>query len=195
MSFSVLVIPEDPTKDQYVLAPLFSALMAAVGKPNARVRVMTDPAAQGVDQVLDADFLETVVRRYPMVDLFVLAVDRDGRPGREDSVRHHTEGARAHLRESSFFLGTCAHQEIEVWCLAGMQDLPKEWRWAEVREEPHAKELYYEPYASRRGLLDAPGDGREQLGREAAGRYRSISSRCPELSALEADVRAAVAGN
>ena len=195
MSFSVLVIPEDPTKDQYVLGPIFSALMAAAGKPNAKVRVMTDPSAQGVDQVLDAGFLETVVRRYPMVDLFLLAVDRDGRPGREHSVRHHSEGARAHLRGSASFLGTCAHQEIEVWCLAGMEDLPRAWRWTDVRAEHHAKEAFYEPYASMRGLSDAPGDGREQLGREAAGRYRSIISRCPELSALEVEVRAAISGS
>ncbi len=194
MSFSVLVIPEDPTKDQYILAPLFTALMAAVGKQNARVRVMTDPATQGVDQVLDAEFLRAVVRRYPMVDMFVLALDRDGKSGREASIRHHAEGARAHLPSGSAFLGTCAHQEVEVWCLAGVQGLPREWRWADVRAEPHAKERYYEPYAAQRGLLDAPGDGREQLGREAAGRYRSIINRCPELSDLEAEVRLAIAG-
>ncbi len=61
----VLVIPEDFRQDQYLLKPLVESLLAAVGKPQARVRVMTDPLLGGIDQALDFDTLQdTVFPRY-----------------------------------------------------------------------------------------------------------------------------------
>jgi len=188
LSFSVLVIPEDATNDHYILKPIVSSILGAVGKPNARVRVLTDPAAQGVEQVLDVAFLHTVIDRYPMVNLFLLCVDRDAKTGRDESVAHHQEAVQDRLPPSSAFIGACAHQELEVWCLAGMADLPKAWSWVEVRAERDPKERYYLPYAAQRGLLDGPGDGREALGREAAQRYKSIRNRCPEVVELEATI-------
>lgn len=188
MSYSVLVIPEDATNDHYILKPVISAMLASCGKPTARVRVLTDPAAQGVEQVLSADFLRRVVDRYPMVDLFLLCVDRDAKDGRDASVAHHEREMVQHLNGTTSFVGTSAHQELEVWCLAGMADLPREWSWADVRAERDPKERYFLPYARGRGLLDAPGDGREALGREAALRYKAIASRCPEVQALARNV-------
>ena len=41
---NVLIIPEDSTRDQYILRPLFSRLFHDIGKPNARVRVCGEKA-------------------------------------------------------------------------------------------------------------------------------------------------------
>jgi hypothetical protein len=188
VSFNVLVIPEDATLDHYLLKPLLSALVAAAGRPQARLRVLLDPAVKGVDQALDDAFLRAVIERYPMVDLFLLCVDRDGLPGRDASVADRETAAQALLSAGKRFLGVAAHQEAEVWCLAGMSDLPKEWTWSDVRAERDPKEFYYEPYAKSRGVHEGPGGGRELLGREAAGRYPSVRSRCPEVAALEGRV-------
>lgn len=189
MSFNVLVISEDATHDHYVLKPVVKALVAAAGKPRAVVRVLSDPAAHGVDQALKLDFLRLVLSRNPMTHLFLLCVDRDGRPGREEELAHRERELTGLLGASQQFFGTAAHQEIEAWCLAGMDDLPREWSWQEVRAEPHCKEVYFRGHAQARGLAGGPGEGRETLGREAARRYASIRSRCPEVADLEERVR------
>lgn len=189
MSFNILVIPEDATKDHYMLKPIIEKLAAAAGRPRARVVVMTDPAAQGIARVMAVDFLQGVVRRYPMVDLFILCVDRDGLPGRDAAISGKEASMREHLRDGSqSFVASAAHQELEVWCLAGMDDLPRDWQWRQIRDHPNPKETFYLPYAKERGLLDAPGDGREILAREAARRYSAIASKCAEVATLQGRV-------
>jgi hypothetical protein len=192
MSFNVLAIPEDATKDHYILRPILDALLKAAGKSQAKLRVLTDPAVKGVDWALNDAFLLEIVGRYPMVDLFLLCVDRDGLDGRDQAVFDRETRVQSSLTDSQSFLGTAAHQELEVWCLAGMENLLTGWRWNDVRSEPHPKETFYMPYAEDRGLLDAPADGREILGREAAKRYASIRSRCPEVATLQKRVAGCV---
>lgn len=190
MSYNVLVVPEDATNDHYILKPICAALLTAIGKPQAKLRVLTDPAVRGVNQALNDIFLASVFARYPMVDLFLLCVDRDAEPGRDASVVDRQRKADALLTPPRRFLGTTAHQEVEVWCLAGMVDLPKSWGWQDIRAARDPKETYYRPYAASRNLLDAPGDGREALGREAAKRYASVRVRCAEIADLEARIAA-----
>ena len=72
-----------------------------------------------------------------------------------------------------------AWEEIETWLLAGLR-LPSNWNWKEVRKEVQVKERYFEPSAAERGLSDAPGGGRKQLGDEAARRIGKIRRKCPE---------------
>ena len=55
----VLVIPEDfrkglsrGTRDQYILKPIISAMMSAVGKPRAKVQVCQEPLLGGVGEAL-----------------------------------------------------------------------------------------------------------------------------------------------
>ena len=40
---TVLIVPEDFSKDQFILKPIFSRLLASVGKPRAKVHVCRDP--------------------------------------------------------------------------------------------------------------------------------------------------------
>jgi hypothetical protein len=185
MSLNVLVIPEDFRKDQFVLAPLVRRIFAEIGKPRAHVEICTDPNMGGVDQALDWQRIEEVIDMYPIVQIFLLVVDRDGNAGRRDALNGLENRGHEKLAEGRTLIGENAWQEIEVWALAG-QDLPQEWKWQEVRDEIHPKERYFAPHARQRGLTDEPGEGRTTMGREAAQNYARVRSRCKEdIQALE----------
>lgn len=44
----ILVIPEDFRKDQYILKPIITAIMAKLGKPRTKVMVCQDPLLGGI---------------------------------------------------------------------------------------------------------------------------------------------------
>ncbi len=185
---NVFVIPEDFRKDQYILIPLVEALMATVGKPRARVRVCMDPLLGSVDQALSWPRIKEIVERYPMVDLFLVCVDRDGEKGRRESLDHLEREAEKILGGRKLF-GENAWQELEVWLLAG-HDLPAKWSWKKIRQELHPKETYYLPFAERQGVLEEPAEGRKTLARQAAARYSRIRQLCPEdVAVLEQRIR------
>lgn len=181
---NVLIIPEDFRLDQYILQPLFEAVMSAAGKPHAKVRVVTDPLLGGVTEAMKWSNIEAIIDRYRgMVQLFILVVDRDGDAGRRGALTTIERQAEPLCR----FLAENAWQEVEVWALAG-QNLP--WNWSDVRSEPNAKEVYFEPFVASRHLQDEPGHGRKTLGREAAGRYARVRQLCPEdVAAMERRIR------
>ncbi|HEX5445270.1 MAG TPA: hypothetical protein VFW87_15685 [Pirellulales bacterium] len=182
---NVLIIPEDFRKDQYIVWPIVRRLLADIGKPNANVRVCRDPLMGGVSQALKWERIKEVLRRYPMVQLFLLLVDRDGIEGRRRSLDALEKKARAELQSGRAFFGENAWQEIEVWALAG-QNLPASWRWRKIRAEANPKEVYFERLARQRGLQNEPGEGRKTMGLEAAQKYSRVQSRCKEdLLALE----------
>jgi hypothetical protein len=171
----VLIIPEDFRKDQYILKPLFERLFAGFKRPNTRVVVCTAPLLQGVTEALKEDRLAEILVRYPMIDIFVLCVDRDGvvtRRGRLDQLERKFGTARP-------FLAVNAWEELETWVLAGL-DLRKEWVWADIRQEVSVKERYFEPFAQQRGVADGPGGGRKALGEEAARSLTAIRQKCRE---------------
>jgi hypothetical protein len=182
---NVLVIPEDFRKDQYILKPIVSAMLRNAPRGStAKVIVCQDPLLGGIDQAMSWERLRDVLDMYPMVDLFLLLVDRDGDRHRRRSLDRLEELAAEYLPAGRRFLAEHAWQELEVWALAG-HHLP--WQWKKVREERNPKEVYFLPYARSRGLLDEPGQGRKTLAVESATKYRSVRSRCREdLEALEA---------
>ena len=172
----VLIIPEDFEKDQHVLKPIFERLLQAIGKPRARVRVCQNPRLRGIAQALNAERMSEIVERYRgMTDILILCVDRDGEVGR----RHRLDQLELLCSTATVFLAANAWEEIETWILAGV-DLPREWRWADVRAETHVKELYFEPLAAQRGLAYRPDGGRKPLAAEAARRIDAIRQKCPE---------------
>src|SRR5205807_785520 len=86
-----------------------------------------------------------------------------------------------------------AWQELEVWALAAQKGA---WKWAEVRNEQHPKEKYFEPFAFSRGLQDEPGRGRKTVGLEAAAQYARVRKLCTEdVASLEGRVRRAIAAS
>src|SRR5215470_2739460 len=113
MSFKVLVIPEDFTKDEHILKPLVERILSDCGR-TAQVQVCRDPNFQGVHAALDLGALRSrVVARYPMVDLFILFVDRDGNEGRKvrtDSIEITLSGELA--ERGRYFLAEVAWQEV-----------------------------------------------------------------------------------
>jgi hypothetical protein len=188
MSLNVLVIPEDFRKDQYILKPVVEAIFNAAGKPNANVRVCQNPLLGGTGQALDRDRILGIVKKYSMVDLFILCVDRDVSPTRRKTLDDIEQWVQTNVGKP--LLGENAWQEIEVWLLAGMSDLPAMWTWADVRSEVGLKEQYYVPYAAQRGLDRLPDQGRKKLGQETAGQYTRMRSKCPEdIQVLESRVR------
>ena len=172
---NVLIIPEDFRKDQYILKPIFERLFRSIGRRSAKVEVCQEPLLGGVDEALKSDRISEIVSFYPMTDVFILCVDRDGREGRRDRL----DEIEAEFGVTDLFLAANAWEEIETWVLAGV-DLPNEWTWTNVRAEIHVKEVYFEPLAAQRGLSDNPGGGRKPLAEEAARRIDAIRQKCPE---------------
>jgi len=172
----VLVIPEDFRKDQYILKPLFERLFADMGRGHAKARVCRDPLLGGVGEALKPKRIREVVAQHGgMVDLFILCVDRDGDQGRRQAL----DRIESEFRGGCTLLAENAWEELETWVLAGL-DLPRGWRWAEIRAAVDVKERYFGPLAEERGVADGPGGGRKALGEEAARRLSGIRRKCRE---------------
>ena len=180
----VLIVPEDFSKDQFILKPLFSRLFASIGKPRAKVRVCHDPLLGGVDEALKVERIAEIVDRYGgEVRIIILCVDRDGKPGRRLRLANVERKIETRI-ETRFvdgpnFLAADAWEEIEAWALAGL-DLPADWRWAVVRADVQVKERYFDRLAESLGLAEDRGGGRERLGNIAARRINAIRQKCPE---------------
>lgn len=175
----ILVIPEDFRKDQYMLKPIITAMMAKLGKPRTKVMICQDPLLGGISEALKWENIENIINQYPMVDLFLLCVDRDGKEGRKTALEKIEAQAASLLPSQRLLLAENAWQEIEVWVLAG-HDLPTDWNWRDIRNEINPKETYFLPLSQRRNLLNDPGEGRKTLAEEAAKRYDRIRKLCPE---------------
>ena len=190
----VLVIPEDFTKDEFILKPILKALFAEVGKPRAVVQICREPRLRGVAEALKWDRIADIIDMYPMVDLFLLCVDRDGDNGREASLSGLESRAARILTPNRTFIGACAWQELEVWALAGVEPKPRAWVWRDVRAARDPKEAYFEPLARSRAIHEGPGNGRKTLADEAARRLPRVLRRCPELMDLKKRLSDRIAG-
>ena len=130
----------------------------------------------GVREALKSERLREVIDQHDgMTDIFILCVDRDGVSGR----RARLDQIEDEFGNGRIFFAENAWEELETWVLAGL-DLPKGWRWEDIRAEVHVKERYFEPLAIQRGMGDRFGGGRLALGGEAARRINAIRRKCPE---------------
>jgi hypothetical protein len=189
---NVLIIPEDHTKDEHMLKPIVKAMFDYLGKTTAKVDVCSNPRLRGVGQALNWGQIREILEQYDWtVDLFLLCVDRDGEQGRKTQLTQLEEQAATVVRTGHKFLAENAWQEIEVWVLAGHDDLPSEWDWQQqVRQERDSKEVYFLPYAQQRGLDHELAGGRKILAEQAASRYnKRIRKLCPEVADLEGRVQ------
>lgn len=174
----VLVIPEDPRNDKYILKPLFSSLFKVLGKQQAKIKICEDPCLGGIGEALKSSRIQEIIEQHQgMTDIFILCVDRDGKEGRR---------TRLNALEKEFdqqdcsFIATNAWEEIEIWVLAGVENLPQEWKWEDVRTEVHVKEKYFDKLVQQRDLANNPGGGRKALSEEAARHIPAIRSKCSE---------------
>lgn len=180
MSLRVLIITEDFRKDEFVVHPIIKRMFKHLGL-RARVEICRDPLLGGVREALKWDRIRDILDDHrSMVDLFLLIVDRDGEENRHQQLTRIESETAKRLSGSDCLIAEHAWQEIEVWALAGMTDLPSEWSWAEIRQERDPKETYFRPYAVERGLAFSAGEGRAILGRDAAANYKRIRSLCQE---------------
>ena len=173
----VLIIPEDPTLDQYILKPIVGRIFADLGK-SPRIEVLSKPRLRGVSQALDSAILTNVVETFRMIDLFLVLVDRDGNP--------HRSGV-AHQRETEHQgrLFVClAVEEIEVWMLAIHRE-SLGFPWNEVRAEIHPKERFAQPFLTEKAPKLDPGAGRAWAMRELGARWTGILQCCSELEELQ----------
>ena len=187
---NVLIVPEDFRKDQYILKPLFKRLFRDIGKRRVNVEICKEPLLGGVEEALKLERIAEVVSKHAgMMDIFVLCIDRDG----DENRRKRLDRIESEFSHEQVFLAENAWEELETWVLAGLDDLPAEWNWRDVRAEIQVKETYFEPLVARRNLSDSPGGGRKALGDEASRRIDAIRLKCPnDFDALAQRLEAAV---
>ena len=180
MSYNVLVIPEDFTKDEHILLPLVRKVLADAGKPNASVTVCRKPNFQGIDGALNYERVrDEVVLRNGMTNLFILFIDRDARAGREAAVANLRTRIQTDLKANQNFVGVVARQEVEIFPIAG-HELSQSWSWRAIREDGDVKNTFFIQLAEREDTIKFLHQGRKQLMAAAMRNWSRIKSRCPE---------------
>lgn len=176
MSFRVLIIPEDPTYNGYILRPLVTRMLEEVGKPNAQIHVLINPRLTGYDHAVQA-IESDLPQRYAFYDLWLFLPDADRAAG--------ASGLEAKMNQRGIPMFCCAAQpEVEAWALAGHRD-KLDGKWAELRVHAQFKEVVFAPFLAKHGDARAAGGGRETLMRQTLGNYRGLLAVCPELADLE----------
>lgn len=180
----ILIIPEDPRLDQFILKPIVEAIFKDL-KRVASVQVLQNPRLRSVDQALDPTMLGGIINSYPQEDLFLLLLDRDC-----DQNRINRVGAREHETGGigKWLIGCLAIEEVEMWALAIYQGkLPVSWQ--EMRQECDPKETYFHPLIERLGLQTAVGRGRKHIMKSLSGQYSRLLQLCPEIAELRNRIR------
>ncbi|MGH9763651.1 MAG: hypothetical protein ACREDR_25440 [Blastocatellia bacterium] len=144
------------------------------------MEVCGNPNFQGVDAALNINALRTeILQRYPMVDLFVLFVDRDGIAGRKAKTENIEKTLSGELPKGRAFFAEVAWQEAEIFILAG-HSWPSTWKWKEMRADANVKNTFFKKLVKLQGTGNLPHEGRKKLMSEAMGNWRRIKTRCPE---------------
>jgi hypothetical protein len=187
VSTHLLIVVEDPTHNGQIAYPLMQRMVAACGRPRARVTVLTNPHARGYASA-KAIVTDVVPHRFPHVDLVLFLPDADGkdRSAEFDFLEESLRAAGVHL------ICCSAVQEIEAWALAG-HAASLGLAWHAVRANVSVKEEVFTPFALRRGYRKAPDGGRGSLMQQTLRNYPALLQRCPELQTLEHRIRTALA--
>ncbi|MGO9937142.1 MAG: hypothetical protein ACLPH3_05675 [Terracidiphilus sp.] len=193
MSWNVLIVPEDPTYNGYLLRPLCKRLFREAGKHSANIVVLPEPRVQGYPHA--KRLLEDLIpRNWWHFELILFIADADGlADSRKDEFKRLEQLSTQ--RDRPVKLICCAaEQELETWLLSGHQEKLKDlgWRWPEIRAEVSVKERFFQPFLDRHGDSATPSQGRERLMQEALANFAGMKSRCDELQELENRIRAHV---
>ena len=177
MSFTVLVIPEDPVLNGYILKPLAEAIMENAGKPAAKVKVLDKPRVRGYDHAVRV-IRNELPQTYGFKDLWLFFPDVD----------KATCGAMRALEErvakQEITLLCCAAQpEVEIYaCVAFLDDIRCSWK--EVRHHPQMKEDIFAPLLASHGDPRRPGAGRDMMINRSLENLPALFRLCPELRCL-----------
>lgn len=177
MSFNVLVIPEDPTWNGYILKPLTAAVLADAGKPNAKIKLLENPRVQGYDHAVNA-IRNELPDRYGFFDLWLFLPDADRASA--DAM----ENLEAELDSKRMPLLCCpAEPEVEIYaCAAFRDDLPGTWQ--DARTSTRMKEEVFEPLLEQRGDPRRPGRGRDLMIEASLQNLQLLFQLCPEIERL-----------
>ena len=177
MSFTVLVIPEDPTLNGHSLKPLTKAIVADAGRPAARVTVLTNPKLGGYDQAVRAVRSE-LTERYRHMDLWLFFPDAD--KAGDKAMRSLEE----HVTARGINLLCCIVQpEVEVYACVAFRNEIRE-RWEDVRRHPRLKEEIFEPLLATHGAPRRAGGGRDRMTEASLENLPLLFQLCPELRTL-----------
>jgi hypothetical protein len=177
----VLVIPEDPTYDQYILKPIVERIFTDLDR-SARVEVLQDPHLRGIGDALDPQIVQEIVADNPMVDLFILMVDRDC-----NRYKNETKAIARKEEHPERLLACLAIEEVEVWMLWLHRDHLNA-PWQEVRQHCDPKEEYAEPFLRSQGWTSRVGNGRKRAMRALGAAWDGLKKACPELAKLRDEV-------
>ncbi len=177
MSFKVLVIPEDPTNNGYILKPLVEAVLSDAGKSRAKVQVLINPRLNGYDDALKAINGE-LIDRYGYWDLWIFIPDAD-----RASAAAMTAMEEKLAAKGVKLLCCAAQPEVEIYaCVAYRSELGV--HWTEVRNSAKMKERFFDPLLAARGDSRRAGGGRDQLINASITPLSTLYAFCPELSDL-----------
>jgi len=176
VSFRVLVIPEDPQQNGYILKPLIECVLREAGKPRAKVKVLTNPRIQGYSQAIET-IRGDLVDRYGFYDAWVFVPDADR------ASRDAMDRLEADLAKRGVTLLCCpAEPEVEIYaCVAYRAQLGS---WPEVRRHPRFKEHFFAPLLKEHGDARAAGGGRVRMIESSLANPPLLFSLCEELERL-----------
>lgn len=174
MSLRVLVIPEDPTHNGYILKPLVEAVSADLGKPSAKVQVLTSPRLNGYDHAMAA-IRNELPTSYGHLDLWLFMPDADRAGAAAMSM------LEAELQGRGVPLICCpAQPEVEIYaCAAYRTEIAQ--GWPAARSNPRMKEEVFAPLLAAHGDPRRAGGGRDQMVAESLRNLPLLYSLCPEL--------------
>lgn len=180
----ILIIPENQTYDRHIVKPVLERILDDLGS-RATISVLDDRRIDGWTQATSEELLADVMSVFPMVNLFVLVIDRDCDGPSRDGILQ--------ARETKFgkkLVAIAAIEELETWMLAIQQRLPKP--WGTVRLSCSPKEEFALPFLENAGWSSGVGGGYKRAIREITGSWRSLKSRCPEIVQLSEKIRQSI---
>ncbi len=182
MSTKVLVIPEDPKNNGYILKPIVQRVLAEAGRANAQVTVLPRSKLNGITNAKEA-IRNDLSSSYSWMDLWLFLPDADRMNG--DAAKALEE----EMTQQGIPLICCpANPEVEAWMLAGHRNLLNV-AWQDVSGHPTFKEDVFDPFMTQHGRTELPGMGREKLTYETLENYPALKQFCPEIARLETRIR------
>ena len=183
MSTRVLVIPEDPTNNGYILKPVVEMVLAEAGRPTAKVYVLTNPRLRGFDHAVQA-IRDELPNRYRHMDLWLFMPDADrATPAAMKDLEDHIASVGVAL------LCCPAQPEVEIYaCSAYSRDMGVS--WAEARKHGTFKEDVFAQLLEAHGDRRRPGAGRGQMTDASLANRRLFFRLHPEIARLRDRIQA-----
>ena len=176
MSFNVLVIPEDPTLNGYILKPLVEAVAADADKPNAHVTILANPHLNGYDTARAAISEGRLDGKYRHFNLWLFMPDADR--AKKDSM----DDLERQLDSRKIRLICCpAIPEVEIYACVAYRD---EIDWQQARASRSMKEDFFEKLLAQHGAPKRPGGGRDLMIASSLKNRQKLYTSCPELKGL-----------